>query len=305
MPKDRWQPRARADLLTSWGIDQGVLFPQYGIMWEYQLADDLEATRLNMAAWNRWAVDIVNEGAGRLIPVGHLTLQGDVAWLRDQLAALSAGGVRLAMFAPVLANGKRLSHPDHDEIWELFLRYDVIPTWHIGSGMMDVLSDYGAWCDNDPESNMKLVPALFQGSAAQIGLTDLAMNGVFERYPDLHLFLAELGVDWWSRLLTRMDRVYSQYTSIHGKIFNPSLSLRPSEYIERNVLLICSGGAASDLDSALVARFPESFAFGGDFPHPEGLSNALENYRRQIGPLDDAIGEGFYGANVKRLLRSI
>lgn len=67
-----------------------------------------------MAAWNRCA-SVVTDGRGRLVPVAHLSLR-DTAWLDAQLAALAAGGVRLAMIAPALVDGRPLSHPDHDRI---------------------------------------------------------------------------------------------------------------------------------------------------------------------------------------------
>ena len=65
-----------------------VLFPQWGIEWEMWL-DDLPALRANMAAWNRWAVAVRADGGGRLHPVGHLSLRGDLDWLDAELRALA------------------------------------------------------------------------------------------------------------------------------------------------------------------------------------------------------------------------
>src|SRR5579884_3067386 len=96
LPRDFWDPAARRDGLARLGADEAVVFPNFGLLWERPLVDDLPATLANMAAWNRWAAVIAAEGQGRLHPVGHLSLR-DEAWLRGQLGSLSAAGVRLAM----------------------------------------------------------------------------------------------------------------------------------------------------------------------------------------------------------------
>ncbi len=101
LPAAYWQPAARLTELDRLGLDQAFLFPNYGLVWEHNLVHDLEATKTNMGAWNRWAVEVAADGGGRLHPVAHLTLR-DLDWLDQQLGALSAGGIRLAMIAPAL-----------------------------------------------------------------------------------------------------------------------------------------------------------------------------------------------------------
>ena len=101
--------RAR-DKLAALGVDEAICFPNYGLVWERTLSSDLPALTANMAAWNRWCETVVQDGRGRLHPVAHLTLR-DPVWLEAQLARLAAAGVRAAMIAPALVDGKPLSHP--------------------------------------------------------------------------------------------------------------------------------------------------------------------------------------------------
>src|SRR5437899_12392719 len=107
LPRLFWDPATRRDALDELGPDEAVVFPNFGLLWERPLADDLEATKVNMTAWNRWAVEVRQEGKGRLHPVAHLTLR-DLDWLDEQLAYLASNGLRLAMIAPGLADGKAL-----------------------------------------------------------------------------------------------------------------------------------------------------------------------------------------------------
>ena len=36
------------------GVDEAVVFPNFGLLWERTLDDDLGALTANMTAWNRW-----------------------------------------------------------------------------------------------------------------------------------------------------------------------------------------------------------------------------------------------------------
>jgi predicted TIM-barrel fold metal-dependent hydrolase len=300
IPDDYWAPKARAARLPEWGIDSCVLYPQSGFVWEYILENDLAATRVNMAAWNRWAVEVAREGQGALHPVGHLSLQGDHGWIIEQLRLLSEGGIRMAMFVPLLINGKRMSHPDNDPIWQAMVDYRITPAWHVNFHMSAVLDNYAGWCENDTDSFMKVVPGIFQPISAQLGLVDLAVNGVFERFPELNVVLAEVGASWLPSLLKRLDGLYSIAATIHGRELNPSLRMSPSDYIRQHALITCS--FPSDTDPAVLAIAPEMFAFGGDYPHPEGLASPLRDYRSLVEFMDAGAEDGFYGANITRVL---
>src|SRR5262249_3516156 len=52
LPRDYWDPRARAERLEGLGLDEAVLFPNYGLVWERTLNRDLPAPLGNMAAWH-------------------------------------------------------------------------------------------------------------------------------------------------------------------------------------------------------------------------------------------------------------
>ena len=115
----RWASTARCSSRTSGCCGSGAL------------GDDLPALTANMAAWNRWCATVVAEGAGRLSPgrPPHAA--------RPRLARCassrrsSAAGVRLAMIAPALVDGRPLSHPDHDRIWSAFVEHGITPVFHV------------------------------------------------------------------------------------------------------------------------------------------------------------------------------
>src|SRR5689334_5559837 len=62
LPRDYWEPAARVAKLRALGVDEAVLFPNYGLLWERTLHASLPALRANMAAWNRWCATVASEG---------------------------------------------------------------------------------------------------------------------------------------------------------------------------------------------------------------------------------------------------
>ena len=80
LPASYWEPAARVGQLDTMGLDEAVLFPNFGLLWERRLSESLDALNANMGAWNRWCAAVVSEGRGRLHPVAHLTLR-DPDWL--------------------------------------------------------------------------------------------------------------------------------------------------------------------------------------------------------------------------------
>src|SRR6478736_5903845 len=92
LPRDHWDPDARAASLRSMG---GV-----------EAMDDA------------------------LQPVGHVSLT-DLAWLDIELASLEAAGVKTAMTAPALVDGRALSHPELDAAWASFVEHDIAPVFHV------------------------------------------------------------------------------------------------------------------------------------------------------------------------------
>ena len=73
LPPDYWDPSARLDRLREMGLDQAMLFPNFGLLWERRLSESLPALEANMGAWNRWCATVVAEGKALLIKVGGKT----------------------------------------------------------------------------------------------------------------------------------------------------------------------------------------------------------------------------------------
>lgn len=293
MPRDFWEPAARLSRLDQLGIDGTVLFPNCGIMWERALASDLEATTANMSAWNRWAGEVAHEGRGRLHPVAHLTLR-DLDWLEREVPRLAAGGIRLAMIAPALVDGRRLSHPDHERAWQLLAAEGIGVAFHIAQ-YAPPFDD--AWNEGDPDWSNPVLSSVFMWTAPALALADLAVRGVLARNPDLRIGVVELMSAWIPMFLLSLDGGFAFHEAFNGEPLNP-MPLRPSEYVQRQVRV---ASFPFEQPARLARQAGDMFMFGSDYPHPEGLAEPLADYVAGTG-VEPSDAPNLYGDNARWLL---
>jgi len=294
-PED-WSPSARVDILSRLGVDETVVFPNYGLVWERTLGGDLDATRANMGAWNRWAATVALEGHGRLHPVAHVTMR-DLDWLDAQLASLSAAGVRLAMLAPALVDGRPLSHPDHDRAWTAFVHHGITPVFHVAN----VTRPFGeAWYASDPEPSNPALASVFLWTSPALALADLTLNGVFIRHPELRIGVMELSAVWLPLFLQYLDGGYRFHRRLHGASII-DLEHPPSRYAREHVRVAAFSYERPDL---LAAQSGDVFMACSDYPHSEGTATPVDDYRDASGGANvPAQARGLFTDNVNWLLR--
>ncbi len=296
LPRDYWEPASRAAKLAALGVDEAVVFPNYGLVFERILGAHLPALRTNMGAWNRWCAAVVGEGGGRLHPVAHLTLR-DLDWLEAELAALSRAGVRLAMIAPALVDGRPLSHPSLERAWAAFVHHGVSPVFHVAD-QPKVFDE--AWYTDRGELGVFAVDAVFLYVPAALACTDLILNGVLERHPELRLGIVELSAVWVPLYLMMLDGGTAFVQRLGGR--QARLPLRPSDYFRRQVRV---SSFAYELPRRIARMIGEGDVLMAcsDYPHSEGTARPLADYAAPgahgLRP-DEA--PGFFAGNAAFLL---
>lgn len=274
LPRDHWEPAARVDALDRMGVAEAICFPNYGLLWERRLGVDLHAQLANMRAWNRWCASVVTDGRGRLHPVGHVSLR-DLEWLDAELDALTTAGVRTAMVAPALVDGRPLSHPDLDRAWSAFERSGIAPVFHVADQPRPF--DDAWYVDGDADF-VPTLESVFLYTAAALAITDLVVNGVLERHPALRLGIVELSAVWVPLYLMMLDGGVDFTTRLNGRA-PAALSLRPSEYFLRQVRV---SSFAYELPANLRGQLggADLLMCCSDYPHSEGTADPLRDYAR-------------------------
>jgi predicted TIM-barrel fold metal-dependent hydrolase len=295
LPRDYWEPAARLAKLDALGVDEAVLFPNYGLGIERTLSADLAALCANLGAWNRWCASVAAEGRGRLHPVAHLTLR-DPAWLDAQLAGLARAGVRLAMIAPALVDGKPLSHPSLDRAWAAFVHHGVSPVFHVAD-QPRVFDD--AWYTEPHDDGVFVLDTVFLYVPAALALTDLILNGVFGRHPALRVGVVELSAVWVPLYLMMLDGSTQFVERLSGRA--PRLAGRPSDVFRRHVRVSCF---AYEQPLAIAKQLggAELLMACSDYPHSEGTAHPLPDYAAGRNAVTPESAPGLFAGNAAFLL---
>lgn len=296
LPRDYWDPAARLDKLATMGVDEAVVFPNFGLLWERTLDESLPALTANMRAWNRSCANVVTDGKGCVHPVAHLTLR-DPAWLFDELASLERAGVKLAMVAPALVDGRPLSHPDHDRLWRAFVEHGISPVFHVADQRRP-FDD--AWYTEEDSSFVAPLESVFLWTAAALAATDLILNGVFDRVDDLRIGIVELSAVWVPMWVMMLDGGFDFTTRLNGRPI-ADLRRRPSEYFFEQFRV---SSFSYELPSRLMAQSRDIYMCCSDYPHSEGTATPVADYRanHRHGVAPEA-APGLFHENVEFLLR--
>jgi predicted TIM-barrel fold metal-dependent hydrolase len=294
LPTDYWEPGARGRRLEEMGLDAAVVFPNYGLLWERPLSGSLPALAANMAAWNRWCAEIGPASGGRLFPVGHLTLR-DGAWAEDQISRLAAAGVGLAMIAPAPVDGRPLSDRAHDRMWRAFVDHGVTPVFHVAD-QTRIFDD--AWYTDEGDSLAPVMEAVFLYTAPAVAVTDLIVNGAFERHPGLRVGIVELSSVWVPQYLLMLDGGWDFTNRLNGRA-PAELTRRPSEYFLDHVRV---SSFSYEGPARLTAQAGDVFMCCSDYPHSEGTTTPLADYR--VAGCSPEAQPGLFGTNLTALLGS-
>jgi predicted TIM-barrel fold metal-dependent hydrolase len=280
LPEEYRGGSARLRSLDRFGIDECVLFPNFGLIWERMLGSDPAARRANARAYNRWMAGAIADGAGRLHGVAHLVLD-DPSWAVEELRRLSGDGVRLAMVAPAPVGDKPLSDPAFDPVWAACCEHSVAPVFHV-AGFESPL--HPAWHAGDPEPGDQLMDSVFLWVAPAVALANLILFGTLQRFPELRLGVVELSAGWVPGFLLNIDGAFDFYVARHGGPVQP-LAARPSEYFLRQVRV---SALPYEGPAHLVRKVGAgTFMVGSDWPHAEGVAAPGEDNRASVASLPE------------------
>ncbi len=295
LPAHDRDPAARLAKMDEHGIDEAVVFPNFGLFWVRSLEGNPAAQLANMQAWNRWAVEGIRPtGEQRLHPVGHVSLR-DPEWLERELKYLARGGVTAAMVPIGPVEGRPLAHAALDRCWSAFEHHGVAVVFHIHD-MPRPFDD--AWYQGDDNPIEPMLMSTFISVTPMLALTNMAVGGVFERHPRLRVGLVEFTSGWLAPFLRMVDVTYRFHADYNG-LPTDRLPHAPSHYLRRQVRAATFG---FEHPAELQAQLGDILMFGSDWPHAEGLAHPLDDFTRAGGPPPGPGADGLYDTNARWLL---
>ena len=225
-------------------------------------------------AYHRWLVDTFGPALDRMLLVGDPGNSVDLDAMLAEIRWMAEHGFVAAQL-PIVA-GRDLP-PIHDEFfdpyWSLCADLGLAVAVHAGYG-----GEQCEFIDKINEIKQKMEAAGRSDLLAELLNTEgffsldyrprramwqLMFSGVFDRHPNLRLYLAEIRADWIPSTLRHLDAAYERARA------DLPAQRKPSEYWQSNCLT-----SLSFVHKAEVAMRHEigveNVLFGRDFPHAEG-----------------------------------
>ncbi|NQZ97456.1 MAG: amidohydrolase [Myxococcales bacterium] len=219
---------------------------------------DPELSMAGARAHNRWLAELCRESPNRRIGLAIVPILHDIDGAVAEIRRAHESGLRGIMI-PVLWDPYPAYHDArYDPIWAVCQELDLPLHTHTGPAPRE---DYGG--------NLGIYGAETIWWTAR-PMWFLLWSGVFERFPGLKFAVTEGGCWWAADMLWKWDAIYDrEHATKKMSRIAPALSMRPSEYFDRNVWI-----GASTTRRREIARRHEigigNIMWGNDFPHPEG-----------------------------------
>jgi predicted TIM-barrel fold metal-dependent hydrolase len=320
---DFYDADARLRLMDAHGIDIQFLNATYGYAGPAAaaMAGRLDLMPRAWAAWNTWATDQVEGHTDRLIPVTQIRL-GDLDWSIAEMTRMRERGSRAFIIpeAPVTsAGGKSITHPDFEPLWSAAEDLGMAAFGHFGFTQESI--NVG-WAHNGrgPGTYGLLSHLLHFQVAPQLLLSAMVYDGVFERHPKLTVVMEEVGIDWLPYLVSWLDRSVGRPSAVDQLMSGGTIPdgdagrrqgekalsgstmagdyykwpLAPSEYLSRQVR-VTPLPSVQTIHPVLDLAPPELLCFSSDYPHVEGVLNAVELCDAQLVGAPDGIRDNFFG----------
>ena len=238
----------------------------------------------------------------RLKAIGYLPLQLGPKKALEIMKQGFEDGCYSFMIDTNEPNDKNISftHPDFDPIWNLFVKKKSPFVVHVAvNGHYKAVSES---FKNNGKTELELggdAPAGELGlmtinSSAELFLSAMIFDGVFERHPELKGISMEHGAFWLPSWLKALD-----YTASLFKRKREFKEL-PSETARRHLKV--SPFAGEPVGWIIENVGPEMLVYASDYPHPEGTSDPIRKFEATMTDCDEETMNAFYHGNMEDLM---
>ena len=212
-------------------------------------------------AHNRWLAELCQMAPERRAGMAIVPIFWDVDEAVKEARWAKANGLRGVLLPVRWGKFEAYHHPKYDPFWAVCEEMELVVNFHSGPAPME---DYG---DHQGMVGIYISEVVWWLVRP---LTFMLWGGVFERFPRLRVAITEGTAVWVPEYLNLLDFRYEE-TPYSAKLgdYTSHLSLKPSEYFARNVLVgaSCMPRREAEMRHDIGV---DQIAWGSDYPHPEG-----------------------------------
>ena len=212
-----WDPAARIEEMDADGVDAEVLFPTPRLSGAIIANRDTDYHLAMVRAYNDWLSEFVADAPERFGGVALLPNRGVEAAAAEIDRVLDRPGMRAALIG-CYPNGTLGVEPEDDKVWGALAERGVPLTIHV------------SLTQSMPAAHRAKLPGYGRFFDAPNRMIELVFAGVFDRFPTLDVFFAEVDFGWVPYVKEQIDNNYQRLEPVSRF----GLQGLPSEYIERH-----------------------------------------------------------------------
>ena len=296
----------RSEALDLLGVQSQLVFPTSPNVWLESLehGDDIDMLYSVAEATNRAQIDFCSDDK-RLLPVTYIPLANIDRSIEIAKLAIQSGSSAL-LIPWACPKNHSTSHIGFEPIWSMAEESGIPILFHVGSadfvlpkahslnGMPKVKDFHGG------EENFRSISYMAISSGPMQALSLLILDGVLERHPNLKFGVIELGSVWVPGFMKQLDSAFEAFSRHEERL--QSLSLKPSEYISRQVRV--TPYPTEPTGWVIKEAGNDIFMFSSDYPHVEGGRNPLARFEKSIEGISHEAQDKFFRLNFENLMGS-
>lgn len=295
-----FDPAERSHTLDLFGFARQLVLPTFSF---HQIAhtDDPAVLESGARTLNRALGEFCGHDE-RLHAIGYvpLTLGPDLA------AALIDEGFAAGCYSFMVDTNEpnkdkiAFSHPDFDPVWARFAAARAPFIIHVAvNGHYKSVSDsFKRNGRNNPalggDAPAGELGMMTVNNSAELFLSAMIFDGVFDRNPDLRGLSLEHGAFWLPSWLQALDFTAKNFR--HKREF-----ARPPATVAREHLKFAPF-AGEPVGWIIDNVGPEMLVFASDYPHPEGTNDPIGKFEATMQDCDQATMDAFYHGNMAALM---
>ena len=296
----------RVEALEHIGVASQLVFPSSPNVWleELEYGDDYDLLYDTASATNRAQVAFCHSDP-RLLPVCYVPL-ADLNRTPGAAKEALELGAKALLIPWACPRNHATSHIALDALWRQAEEARVPILFHVGAadrvlpkahainGLPEVPDFHGG------EENFRSISYMAIPAGPMQALSLLILDGVLDRFPGLRVGVIELGAVWLPGFMRQLEAAFEAFSRHEERL--QELSLRPSEYIERQVRV--TPYPTEPVGWIIEQSGPDICMFSSDYPHLEGGRNPYGRFDKSTSQSTVEAREAFFRGNFEDMMGS-